>query len=116
MRWLSAGIAYVNFAAVAAVLLGMIGGGLNRAIAVLSLLCGLAGAIAAFWWTVDDRKPKRRPPGEESSPNVSLRKVKRAERARTTALRATRFRHLDLFHRALGLSAGSCPAQHPACG
>src|SRR3954463_4846410 len=86
MRWLSAGIAYVNFAAVAAVLLGMIGGGLNRAIAVLSLLCGLAGAIAAFWWTVDDRKPKRRPPGEESSPNVSLRKVKRAERARTAVI------------------------------
>src|SRR5438445_6035716 len=32
------------------------------------------------------------------------------------SLRATRFRHLDLFHRALGLSAGTCPAQHPACG
>src|SRR4051812_46426566 len=84
MRWLSAGIAYVNFAVVTAVLLGTAGGGLNRAIAAVSLLFGLTGAIAAYWWTTDDKEPEQAPPSAEES-KVSLRKLKRAERERGVA-------------------------------
>jgi hypothetical protein len=87
MRWLSAGLAYVNFAAVAAVVFGMIGGGISRLLAVTALLCGFAAAIAAYWMTGDDRPaaPKSAP---EEEPRLSKRKQRRVERERAAVTRA----------------------------
>lgn len=102
MRWLSAGLAYINFAVVAAVLLGMAGGGLNRPNAAISLLCGFAAAIAAYCMTVDNRKVKQPPPPPQQEPRLSKRKMKRAARERATATAprppvAQRYRHIWLW-------------------
>lgn len=88
MRWFSAGLAYVNFAVVPAVLLGMIGGGLNRPVAAVSLLCGLAAAIAAYLTTLDDQEVKKKPPPPAEQPQLSRRKQKRAERERAAVILA----------------------------
>src|SRR2546427_628388 len=48
MKWLSAGLTFVNFATIAALILGMIGGGLSQSIALTSLSFGTAAAILAY--------------------------------------------------------------------
>jgi hypothetical protein len=48
MKWLAAGLTFVNAATVTALVSGMIGHGLNRAIAVFSFLIGLIAAIFAY--------------------------------------------------------------------
>ena len=61
MRWLAAGLTFVNAATVSALLSGMIGHGLNKPIAIGSVLVGLIAAHFAFWGTYD------LPGAEESS-------------------------------------------------
>lgn len=69
MRWLVAGLSYVNVAAVSALLLGMVSSGLNRVIAVVSLLLGFCAAVAAWMFTVDDEPPRVAPvPNTEQKP------------------------------------------------
>lgn len=87
MKWLSAGLAYVNFAVVATVLIGMVAGGLNRPIAAISLLGGLAAAIAAYVTTVDDRAVEKPAPPQEQ-PQLSKRKQRRVERNRAAMIAA----------------------------
>src|SRR5947209_456090 len=58
MRWLAAGLTYVNVATVWALVFGMLGGGLNKPLAALALLAGMIAAIFAFTVTADDRPPK----------------------------------------------------------
>lgn len=98
MKWLSAGLAYVNFAAVAAVLLGMAAGGLSRPVAAISLLCGLAAAIAAYVTTSDDRELNKPAPPPPEQPRLSKRKQRRAERERT-AIVAPRLPPLQRYGR-----------------
>lgn len=56
MKWLSGGLAFVNVTTVCALLLGSAFGGLNKAIAVVAALLGLAGAVLAGMQTADDRE------------------------------------------------------------
>ena len=51
MKWLSGGLVFVNVSTVTGLLLGIIAGGLNPAIAALSLLLGLAVAVFLFFKT-----------------------------------------------------------------
>lgn len=53
MKWLAAGLTFVNAATVSALVSGMAGHGLNRAIAVSSAILGLAAALFAWWGTQD---------------------------------------------------------------
>lgn len=53
MKWLSAGLTFVNCATLCGLLLGMIAGGLSRWIAVASFILGAAAAIAAYFTTTD---------------------------------------------------------------
>jgi hypothetical protein len=57
MKWLSAGLTFVNLSVVCGLLLGMVGHGLNALSAVLALLCGVAFAVAAWLATSDLDKP-----------------------------------------------------------
>jgi hypothetical protein len=53
MKWLSAGLIFVNFATVCGLLLGIICGGLNQSIAIASFILGAAAALAAYFYTAD---------------------------------------------------------------
>ncbi|HEY7002468.1 MAG TPA: hypothetical protein VH330_12080 [Candidatus Udaeobacter sp.] len=56
MKWLSAGLTFVNLSAVCGLLLGMVGHGLNVLSAAVALLCGAAFAVAAWLGTSDPDK------------------------------------------------------------
>jgi hypothetical protein len=56
MKWLSAGLTFVNLSVVCGLLLGMVGHGLNVLSAALALLCGVAFAAAAWLGTSDPCK------------------------------------------------------------
>ena len=51
MKWLSAGLTFVNVATVWGLLGGLVCHGLNRAVALSSLVAGLLAALLAFWGT-----------------------------------------------------------------
>src|SRR5947199_6521806 len=73
MKWLSAGLTFVNLSVVCGHLLGIVGHGLNALSAALALLCGLAFAVAAWLGTSDP--DKRGGSGAKSSkPTVRYRK------------------------------------------
>lgn len=56
MKWLSAGLTFVNLSVVCGLLLGMVGHGLNALSAALALICGVAFAVAAWLGTSDPGK------------------------------------------------------------
>src|SRR5215813_1680803 len=53
MKWVTAGITFVNFSVVCGLILGLAGRGLNTMSAALALVCGAAFAVAAFLGTRD---------------------------------------------------------------
>jgi hypothetical protein len=53
MKWVTAGVTFVNLSAVCGLLLGLAGNGLNTMSAALALVCGAAFALAAFLGTRD---------------------------------------------------------------
>src|SRR3984893_9706589 len=57
MKWLSAGLTFVNLSVICGLLLGMVGHGLNALSAGLARLCGLAFAVAAWLGISDPDKP-----------------------------------------------------------
>src|SRR6266513_2922094 len=54
MKWVTAGITFVNLSVVCGLLLGLAGRGLNTMSAALALVCGAAFAVAAFLGTCDN--------------------------------------------------------------
>src|SRR5215475_15585354 len=64
MKWLSAGLTFVNLSVVCSLLLGMAGHGLNALSAALALVCGVAFAVAAWLGTSD--------PGKRNGPGATL--------------------------------------------
>ncbi len=59
MKWITAGITFVNFSVVCGLFLGLAGRGLTTLSAALALVCGAAFAIAAFLWTRDSAVQKK---------------------------------------------------------
>jgi hypothetical protein len=70
MKWLSAGLTFVNLSVVCGLLLGMVGHGLNALSAALALVCGVAFAVAAWLGTSDPGKPS----GREAKPSKAPRR------------------------------------------
>jgi hypothetical protein len=68
MKWLSAGLTFVNLSVVCGLLLGMVGHGLNALSAALALVCGLAFAVAAWLGTSDPGKPGAPEAGRSQAP------------------------------------------------
>src|SRR4029450_6503082 len=65
MKWLSAGLTFVNLSVVCGLLLGMVGHGLNALSAALALVGGVAFAVAAWLGTSDPGKTS----GTEARPS-----------------------------------------------
>src|SRR5437879_3226523 len=53
MKWVTAGVTFVNLSVVCGLLLGLIGRGLNTMNAAVALVCGAAFALAAYFGTRD---------------------------------------------------------------
>src|SRR4029450_2453788 len=82
MKWVAAGVTFVNLSVVCGLLLGLAGRGLNTVSAALALLCGAAFAVAAFLGTSDSavrqkaangpapEQKRRKTSGAEDTPNV----------------------------------------------
>ena len=82
MKWVAAGITFVNLSVVCGLLLGLAGRGLNTVSAALALVCGAAFAIAAFLGTRDSavrqksandpatQQKLRKPSGSEGTQNA----------------------------------------------
>jgi hypothetical protein len=70
MKWLSAGLTFVNLSVVCGLLLGIVGHGLNAFSAGFALICGVAFAVAAWLGTSDPRKSS----GPQAKPSQSPRR------------------------------------------
>lgn len=79
MRWLAAGLTFVNFATVWALIFGMIGAGVNKPLSLLAVIAGLIAAIFAFFGTSD--RPVQNMPAQEANPAPPARPT-RANRRR----------------------------------
>jgi hypothetical protein len=92
MKWVTAGVTFVNLSVVCGLLLGLAGRGLNTLTAALALACGAAFAVAAFLGTEDsavrqktsngaaaEQKP-RKPSGTEDPQNAIPSAVMRYRR------------------------------------
>ena len=71
MKWLSAGLTFVNLSVVCGLLLGMVGHGLNSLSAFLALVCGAAFAVAAWLGTSDPDKTNRIASASPASPGLA---------------------------------------------
>jgi hypothetical protein len=79
MRWLAAGLTFVNVATVWALVFGMIGAGLNKPLSLLALIAGLVAGLFAFFGTTDGLR--RKAPVQEATPAPPT-KATRASRRR----------------------------------
>src|SRR6266536_6428585 len=68
MKWLSAGLVFVNLSTVCGLLLGMAGNGLDKHSAIFALVSGAAFAFAAYLGTSDPNKPTCRADASPASP------------------------------------------------
>src|SRR5438045_9583323 len=95
MKWLSAGLTFVNLSVVCGLLLGMAGRGLNTLTAALALVCGVAFAVAAYLgtsgaavWTKTatrlavEPKPRNRPEPQDTQHTGSSSALMRNRRFR----------------------------------
>ncbi|HWM26231.1 MAG TPA: hypothetical protein VNP98_15560 [Chthoniobacterales bacterium] len=64
MKWLSAGLTFVNVSTVCGLLMGIAGHGLNKTVALAAVLLGLVAALLAFWGTYHT-------PLQEVTPNTT---------------------------------------------
>jgi hypothetical protein len=71
MKWVTAGVTFVNLSVVCGLLLGIAGRGLNTMSAALALVCGVAFSVAAFLGTRDSavlQKSANGPTAGQKSP------------------------------------------------
>ncbi len=64
MKWLSAGLTFVNVATVWGLLGGLVAHGLNRTVAISAMIAGLLAALLAYWGTCPV------PPQEAATPSA----------------------------------------------
>src|ERR1700756_493843 len=87
MKWVTAGVTFVNFSVVCGLFLGLAGRGLNTVSAALALVCGAAFAVAAFLGTRDSavrEKAANGPAAEQKGRKTS--ETEDTENAVTAAL------------------------------
>jgi hypothetical protein len=78
MRWLSAGLIFVNLSTVCGLLLGIVGHGLTNWSALFALISGAAFAVAAYLGTFDPEKSNRRAGPSPASPRSASERQKDA--------------------------------------
>src|SRR5216117_3099051 len=108
MKWLSAGLIFVNLSTVCGLLLGMAGNGLNERSAIFALVSGAAFAVAAYLGTSDTAVQQK----NVNSPVVEQKRSKsERQRRESVAHEGTppppptrRYRHLWLWLMAAGFA------------
>src|SRR5215468_4803727 len=83
MKWVTAGVTFVNLSVVCGVLLGLAGRGLNTVSAALALVCGAAFAVAAFLGTRDSAVGQKAANGSAAEENGSAAEEKRGKTSET---------------------------------
>ena len=97
MKWLSAGLTFVNFATMAGLFLGMASGGLGPWVAMFSLLIGVATALAAYLTTADKRNASPAPEPAPTTGTLSKgakRRQQRTEQASELVRGTANYRYL----------------------
>src|SRR5438132_3949157 len=96
MKWLSAGLIFVNLSAVCGLLLGMAGNGLTRLSALLALISGAAFAVAAYLGTFDAviREPVANSPVGEQKSTESGQRQTDADAQEQVSSPLWRYRHI----------------------
>ncbi len=91
MKWVTAGVTFVNLSVVCGLLLGLAGRGLTTLSAAVALVCGAAFAIAAFLGTRDSAVQKKAadPPAVEQKP----RKVSEPEEPQNAGIPSALMRY-----------------------
>ena len=56
MKWLSAGLTFVNISTIAGILLGMARHGLSYQVALAAVIIGLVAALLAYWGTISEQE------------------------------------------------------------
>src|SRR5215467_4268972 len=94
MKWVTAGVTFVNLSVVCGLLLGLAGRGLNTMSAAFALVCGAAFAVAAFLGTCDSTVGNKAVNG--SAPEQKQRKVSEAEGMQNAGISSAlmRYRHV----------------------
>src|SRR5438034_3288642 len=96
MKWLSAGLIFVNLSAVCGLLLAMAGNGLTRLSALLALISGAAFAVAAYLGTFDAvvREPVANSPVGEQKSTESGQRQTDADAQEQVSSPLWRYRHI----------------------
>ena len=98
MKWLSAGLTFVNVATVCGVLGGIAAHGLGRTVAALSIVVGLLAALLAWWMTCDGEKPPPAPRRIRSTPESKIaRRSRKEQEAIVVAPASQRYRSTWLW-------------------
>ena len=99
MKWLSAGLVFVNLSTVCGLLLGMAGKGLNERSAIFALVSGAAFAVAAYLGTSDRavQQGNVNSPVVKQKPSNSERRRLESVAQESTSSPVRRFRHLWLW-------------------
>src|SRR5438876_119663 len=99
MKWLSAGLVFVNLSTVCGLLLGMAGSGLDKRSAIFALVSGAAFAVAAYLGTSDtvaERKNVNSPVVEQERSKSGQQRPESVVHDRTSPA-TRRYRHLWLW-------------------
>ncbi len=99
MKWLSAGLIFVNLSTVCGLLFGMAGSGLNELSAIFAFVSGAAFAVAAYLGTCDpavQQKKVNSPVVEQQRSRSERRRLKSVARDGMSPP-ARRYRHLWLW-------------------
>ncbi len=98
MKWLCAGLTFVNFATIGGLILGIVGRGLEEFSALTALFFGAFASVLAYLWT-SDPKPKSGSPDSRQSEEAERLKAsprfwQRAAGSLLAAFTSKRYRHL----------------------
>jgi hypothetical protein len=93
MKWLSAGLIFVNLSTVCGLLCGMVGNGLNKLSALLALISGAAFAVAAYLGTFDPAVPANSPAVTQEPLKSGRRQLESMAHANCSSP-ARRYRHV----------------------
>jgi hypothetical protein len=94
MKWLCAGLMFVNFAAIGGLILGIVGRGLNEFSALTALSFGIFAAVLAYFWTSDPRPEPGSPESQQAEQDRSTDSKNPAGGSFLTAFTSGRYRHL----------------------
>ena len=80
MKWLSAGLTFVNVTTVCGLLEGIAAHGLSKTVAMSSAVAGLVAALLAYWGTCDSPAPEEAPDTARPDPTPEFQPAQRRDR------------------------------------